>query len=114
MPGGDRTGPRGEGSQTGRGLGNCADSDQPGYATAQPVRGLGQGFRWGGRGRGCGRGWRNADFWPGRGRGANVVSGGTQVQDIGALKKQAEEMQNSLREFQARLTELAPEDEDRK
>ena len=48
MPDGDRTGPTGGGPQTGRGLGYCADNDQPG-------RGFGRGF---GR-RGRGRGWRN-------------------------------------------------------
>jgi len=117
MPGGDRTGPRGGGQKTGRGLGYCADSDQPGYAANQPAQGSGLGFRWSGRGNGRRRGWcnrYNADFWPGRGRGADVVSSGTQDQDIGALKKQAEEMQNTLREVQARLNELAPEDEERK
>lgn len=49
MPGGDRTGPRGLGSRTGRGLGYCAGYDAPGY-----VYSSGYGF---GRGRGYGRGW---------------------------------------------------------
>ena len=31
MPGGDQSGPRGEGSQTGRQAGYCSGSDAPGY-----------------------------------------------------------------------------------
>lgn len=53
MPGGDRTGPRGFGSMTGRGLGYCAGYESPGYA-----KGSGMGRAWGrGRGVGYGRGW---------------------------------------------------------
>jgi len=54
MPLGDRTGPRGEGPLTGRGLGECAGYRGSGYAFG---RGYGGGY--GFRGRGGGRGWRN-------------------------------------------------------
>ncbi|MFX1493196.1 MAG: DUF5320 domain-containing protein [Promethearchaeota archaeon] len=60
MPGGDRTGPRGLGSMTGRGLGYCAGYDSPGYTRGYGM-GLGRGWGrgWGrGRGIGLGRGWR--------------------------------------------------------
>ena len=55
MPAGDRTGPQGMGSRTGRGMGFCAGNDMPGYMNG------GYGFRrsvgrMGGRG---GRGYRN-------------------------------------------------------
>ncbi|MFX0024633.1 MAG: DUF5320 domain-containing protein [Candidatus Hermodarchaeota archaeon] len=59
MPGGDRTGPRGLGSRTGRGLGYCAGYDTPGY-TKGPGMGLGRGWGVGygrGFGYGRGRGW---------------------------------------------------------
>ena len=62
MPGGDRTGPRGLGSRTGRGMGYCAGYDTPGY-TKGPGMGLGRGW---GRGMGVGYG---RGFWYGRGRG---------------------------------------------
>jgi hypothetical protein len=62
MPGGDRTGPRGLGSRTGRGLGYCAGYDTPGY-----IRGPGMGFARGWR-RGGGRGYGQG-YWYGRGRG---------------------------------------------
>ncbi|MBS3736268.1 MAG: DUF5320 domain-containing protein [Candidatus Bipolaricaulota bacterium] len=50
MPFGDRTGPRGEGPRTGRGLGYCSGFGTPGYTKGMP-RGGGRGF-----GRGFGRG----------------------------------------------------------
>ncbi len=59
MPGGDRTGPRGLGSRTGRGMGYCAGYDAPGY-TYGPGYGYGRGRgrgNVGGYGRGYGRGW---------------------------------------------------------
>ncbi|MFW9917458.1 MAG: DUF5320 domain-containing protein [Candidatus Thorarchaeota archaeon] len=52
MPWGDRTGPRGFGSRTGRGLGYCSGYSTPGY-----TKGPGMGMGWGrGRGGGWGRG----------------------------------------------------------
>jgi hypothetical protein len=57
MPGGDRKGPADSGPKTGRGLGYCADNDQPGYAANQPGRGHGRGFGRGFGRRGRGRGW---------------------------------------------------------
>lgn len=58
MPRGDGTGPWGQGSRTGRGLGYCSGYSTPGY-TKGPGMGLGRGF---GRGQGIGYGrglaWR--------------------------------------------------------
>jgi len=52
MPGGDKTGPMGQGSRTGRGMGYCAGFNQPGFMTGFPGgMGLGRGM---GRGRGMG------------------------------------------------------------
>jgi hypothetical protein len=64
MPGGDRTGPMGQGSKTGRAMGYCSGSDAPGYTTGVPAgagRGAGRGAGVGmgrGAGRGAGRGFR--------------------------------------------------------
>lgn len=58
MPHGDRTGPMGQGSKTGRTMGYCSGSDSPGYMTGVPA-GAGQGAGRGagrGMGRGAGRG----------------------------------------------------------
>ena len=60
MPGGDRTGPLGQGPMTGRALGYCTGYPDPGFANFGPGYGRGFGRGWG---RGFGRG-----FW-GRGRG---------------------------------------------
>jgi predicted Fe-Mo cluster-binding NifX family protein len=65
MPGGDGTGPMGDGPKTGRGRGGC----KPGQGTGQ---GAGRG-RGGGAGRGAGRG-RGAGA--GRGGGAGAGGGG--------------------------------------
>jgi hypothetical protein len=54
MPGGDGTGPRGQGSRTGRAAGHCAGYNVPGYMN--PVSGRFPGYR--GRGRGFRRYWR--------------------------------------------------------
>jgi hypothetical protein len=51
MPGGDRTGPWGTGTMTGRGAGYCAGYPVPGCAN--PIRGYGRSW-----GRGYGKGWR--------------------------------------------------------
>jgi hypothetical protein len=65
MPFGDGTGPRGTGRMTGRGMGYCGTSYNPGYLTGfSPGSGMGRGqMIGGGRGIGHGRG-------AGRGRGA--------------------------------------------
>ncbi|MFX1454113.1 MAG: DUF5320 domain-containing protein [Promethearchaeota archaeon] len=59
MPSGDRTGPRGLGSMTGRSLGYCAGYDTPGY-----TRGPGMGGAWRrGRGGGFSRGMGYGRHW---------------------------------------------------
>jgi len=93
MPGGDRTGPQGQGSRTGRGLGDCAPTDQSR---------LGFGF-------GRGRGWRNwaratgQPWWLRFGRGTGVPS---PVDESAMLKTQADQLQAQLDAVQQRLSEL--------
>jgi len=55
MPGGDQTGPLGQGPMTGRGLGYCTGYNSPGYANPISRRFFGRGF-------GRGFGWRRWDF----------------------------------------------------
>lgn len=72
MSHGDRTGPMGQGPRTGRAMGYCSGSDNPGYMTGIPAgatRGAGRGA---GRSmsRGAGRGfWCRKFSGFGRGRG---------------------------------------------
>ena len=54
MPGRDGTGPRGQGSRTGRGLGNCPPTTQSASTAADPQP-CGGGYGGGSR-RGAGRG----------------------------------------------------------
>jgi len=71
MPRGDRTGPSGRGSKTGRGLGYCTGYSSPGYTKGRP-RG-GGGF---GHGARRGSGFRSLNSAPGP---APIYPGGTQV-----------------------------------
>ena len=64
MPRGDRTGPDGMGSMTGRGMGFCSGNERPGYTNT--------GF---GRGRGFGRGFRGRSFGSRRGFGRGFGPG---------------------------------------
>lgn len=70
MPGGDRTGPLGQGPMTGRGLGFCSGNNTPGYSTPGFFRRFGRGF-----GRGFGRRfWRRGQSYWGRGYYPNFQS----------------------------------------
>ncbi|MBN2421927.1 DUF5320 domain-containing protein [Candidatus Woesearchaeota archaeon] len=58
MPQGDRTGPNGQGSMTGRGMGYCNGYNSPGFTRGMPMgRGFGYSRGFGFR-RGFGRGFR--------------------------------------------------------
>lgn len=119
MPGGDRTGPTGAGSRTGRGLGYCADdtwsetTQNTGWSFG---RGFGRSFgRSFGRGFGRGRGWRNqarAMGMPGRRNFAPDWAPSwwrtppTPQDETALLKTQAEQLQTQLEAIQQRLTEL--------
>lgn len=121
MPGGDGSGPRGQGSMTGRGLGYCAGYNAPGYVTGGGWGGRGRGG-WGGRG---GRGYRNwyyATGMPGWMRAgwapgpyAAPYQGGVPYQaptagsEATALRSQAEYLQDALSEVKKRLEELEKE-----
>ena len=123
MPGGDRTGPMGMGSMTGRAAGLCAGSGLPGYANPAPGRGLGIGF---GRGRGFrgpgyggGRGFRNMFYATGQPRwmrfGGHPAAYGNPMPSPPApdpesekqfLKNQAWALQHELDVINRRLAEV--------
>ena len=94
MPGGDRSGPRGEGAKTGRGAGLCSGNDSPGYTTS----GSGMG---GGRGRGHRHifhatglpRWMRGD----RGDASNAAD------DLGSLKQEAELLEKRLKSIIDRI-----------
>lgn len=120
MPGGDRTGPLGMGSGTGRGAGYCRGYGMPGFANRWTGAGWGAGRGGGfGMGRGgFGRGFRNR-YWatgvPGWAsyRGAvgvdpyyNESSRPSATQETRYLKEQAEFLRNELNKIDRRLSEL--------
>ncbi|NWF91176.1 MAG: DUF5320 domain-containing protein [Ignavibacteriaceae bacterium] len=118
MPGGDRTGPLGLGSRTGRAAGYCMGGGMPGYFNPSPGRGRGAGWGrgfgasgGGGWGRGGGgRGWRHmfhATGLPGWLRSGAGPSGeidpGTEKE---VLSRRVEALQSELEAIQKRLGEL--------
>lgn len=111
MPRGDRTGPAGMGTRTGRAAGYCTGYAVPGYAN--PMFGGGGGGGGGGFGRGMGRGF---------GRGINAGYAAPYVtpyaappvypskeQELELLKNQAVELKQGLQEISRRITELESE-----
>jgi len=124
MPGGDRTGPLGEGPRTGRAAGFCARYGLPGFANPTVGRGYGRGGGMGyafGFGGGYGRGWRHrflATGVPGRGRGRGVwfgpdygypaeyAAGPYYENEKAALKEEAEYLRSALDDINRRLDEI--------
>ncbi len=92
MPGGDRTGPMGQGPRTGRGMGLCAGNTAPGFATAmgRGMRGRGRGWRYWFCATGL-TGWqRRAMDWP--------EAGGTPFGDQAETADSQQELQSLQRE----------------
>ena len=112
MPGGDRTGPLGQGPMTGRGAGYCAGYGMPGFMNPVPGRGFGMGF---GRGRGFGgggRGWRHWFYATGRPGWTRFAESAAPLQQDNpelekqALKNQVEALQSELDFIKKRLEEM--------
>lgn len=103
MPGGDRTGPLGEGTMTGKGFGNCGGFDAPGYGYMRPFFGRGFGFGRG-RGRGMRRGMGFGQRW-----GATVYQYDapySQENEAEMLRQQAKNLEDSLEQINKRLTQM--------
>ena len=123
MPGGDRTGPMGQGPMTGRAAGYCAGAPEPGYMNPAPGGGFGNwggGFRGqGGGGRG-GRGRRNRfyatglpgwaragrDFGPPAPYVAPFAPSMTREREMELLREQADHFNEALEDIKKRIEEL--------
>jgi hypothetical protein len=122
MPRGDQSGPMGMGPRTGRGLGYCTGSGEPGYMHPGPGYEYGWGMAWrrGRRGsyRRGGRGWGPMGYgygpmpydapWPV----APVDTEAQMEREMMALKSQAGWLQEQLDLIQARMEELNRPTED--
>ena len=73
MPGGDKTGPQGEGPQTGRQAGYCSGNEQPGYGRP-------------GYGRRNFRRFRRFEDWPEHIHGQNITEKSSLLQEVRELK----------------------------
>lgn len=117
MPRGDRTGPSGMGSRTGRAAGLCSGYALPGFMNMAFGRGYGRGFG-SGFGRGFGRG-RGFGAYPVSGWGAEAGSwaaagpwgavSGTPEQEMDVLKNQADMLKKELSSIESRLKEMEKE-----
>ena len=97
MPAGDRTGPNGMGSMTGRGAGFCAGNAVPGIAAAGvPMGRGGMGFRRGGR----------FAAMPYAGYAPAVPAAPTRDEELRALENQSRYMEDTLKDVQARIDAL--------
>lgn len=118
MPGGDRTGPMGQGPMSGRDAGYCVGSNQPGWTTAP----MGGGRAWCG-GRGGRRGWgRGARRFQGNAPPScdqtattpeplspaipSVTDEDSTEQKFNNLQKHVEELSQSLEKIELQLAQL--------
>ena len=101
MPGGDRTGPMGQGPLTGRGFGNCLAYGIPAIAGAVAAFGFGRRRGW--FGRGFGRGMARG-FGLGRGLGFagdyGTAPSYSKEDELAALKEEAKYLQDRISELE--------------
>jgi len=120
MPRGDKTGPRGEGAMTGRGMGFCSGNDVPGYMNPgfNPRargdygfgRGMGRGNRWGFYATGQpgwarGRGQNNMSFSPAPNM--DYPQKMNQQDEVRYLKNETTRLNQMLEEINSRIDELS-------
>ncbi len=103
MPGGDRTGPLGLGSMSGRGVGFCGGYGIPGYMNPFPGRFFGRGYG-GGFGFGRGRGFRGraaVPFYP-----YPYGFPYSAQNEAEMLRQEAQQLETSLEEIKKRLSQV--------
>lgn len=102
MPGGDRTGPMGQGPMTGRGMGYCSGYARPGFASPGFGRGIGR--------RGRGRGFRNMFYMTGQPAWRGYAAPPAPVDTKKALQDQARYLEEELKQIREDLKQLEDED----
>lgn len=100
MPGGDRTGPNGMGSMTGRKAGICAGYPEPGFMNN--TWGRGGGRRWGRGGGDGGRGGWGRRLWSR----ATGMTARTKEEELAELESQARYIAQELEKLHERISEV--------
>ena len=110
MPQGDRTGPKGQGSRTGRSSGLCSGYDTPGFTKGYEGQGRGFGIGRGMRqGRGFGRSSMTNNAFSGLTKGFPWISSLSKEEEIKILKSQADSLKSSQQAIEKRIEELEKE-----
>ena len=104
MPGGDRTGPMGQGPMTGRGAGLCAGEETPGFDSSQRQMGMGRGRGRGGRGGG--RGGRGRFGMGGPPVAMTQPPAATGESELATLKQQVADIMHALNELKTKILGL--------
>jgi len=98
MPGGDRTGPLGQGPMTGRRAGFCTGNNAPGYNNGPPM-GLGRGF-------GRGRGFRNRRFWNNYPEPTQYPAQERPIEPSYSLEQQKQQLEQSLQNLEEEIRQI--------
>ncbi len=102
MPGGDRTGPLGQGPMTGRRAGYCTRNNTPEYTNAMPEQGtFGMGRRFFKRGRGF-----RAGSFQNESAAAPAPQQPSKEERIQALEQQKSAIEEGLKRIENELNEL--------
>lgn len=105
MPRGDRTGPDGMGSMTGRGLGFCNGFNSPGFTRGNPRGGAGYGR---GYGRMSGRGFQRGNGWGYNNYPAHPYRMGKN-EETQVIEDRIDVLKDELKSLEARLDDLKEE-----
>jgi hypothetical protein len=112
MPGGDRTGPLGQGPQTGRGLGFCSGDNTAGFTFPRRRFGLGRGFGRGFRGRGRGNWWNdpNDAYVASYPMERSAIPQPTKEQEKTYLENLIKGLEEDIKQLRNRIQDLSKED----
>lgn len=100
MPGGDRTGPVGYGSRSGRAAGRCAGYPSPGYVSAPG--GARRGMRWSGGGHGW-RHWFHETGLPGWARFGEYPGPESEYENEWQFSRERERQEETAADLRSRL-----------
>lgn len=109
MPGGDGTGPLGQGAQTGRRLGFCSGYETAGFLFPRRRIGLGRGFGRGFRGRGRGYWWNDTNdaYFASYPMDRSAIPQPNKEQEKSYLENMVKHLEEDIKNIQTRIKELS-------